>query len=184
MLWHKVCYVLVNILCMLDKNVCCVGRWSVLPMSIRSTWLIVLINYPISLLVSVYLIYKLLREVLKSPTIIVDFSFKFYQVLTSCISKFCCWDFPGGAVVKNPPANAGNMGSSPVWEGPTCWRATKPMRHNYWAHALEPESHNYWAHAPQLLKPARLKPVLHNKEKPPQWEAHVPQWRVAPAHCN
>ena len=22
-------------------------------------------------------------------------------------------DFPGGAVVKNPPANAGNMGSSP-----------------------------------------------------------------------
>ena len=25
-----------------------------------------------------------------------------------------CWpDFPGGAVVKNPPANAGDMGSSP-----------------------------------------------------------------------
>ena len=23
------------------------------------------------------------------------------------------WDFPGGAVVKNPPANAGNMGSIP-----------------------------------------------------------------------
>ena len=23
------------------------------------------------------------------------------------------WDFPGGAVVKNPPANAGDMGSSP-----------------------------------------------------------------------
>ena len=23
------------------------------------------------------------------------------------------WDFPGGAVVKNPPANAGNTGSSP-----------------------------------------------------------------------
>ena len=23
------------------------------------------------------------------------------------------WDFPGGAVDKNPPANAGNMGSSP-----------------------------------------------------------------------
>ena len=30
----------------------------------------------------------------------------------------CCYktkfrDFPGGAVVKNPPANAGDMGSSP-----------------------------------------------------------------------
>ena len=23
------------------------------------------------------------------------------------------WDFSGGAVVKNPPANAGDMGSSP-----------------------------------------------------------------------
>ena len=23
------------------------------------------------------------------------------------------WDFPGAAVVKNPPANAGDMGSSP-----------------------------------------------------------------------
>ena len=23
------------------------------------------------------------------------------------------WDFPGGPVVKNPPANAGNMGSIP-----------------------------------------------------------------------
>ena len=23
------------------------------------------------------------------------------------------WDFPGVAVVKNPPANAGDMGSSP-----------------------------------------------------------------------
>ena len=24
-----------------------------------------------------------------------------------------CQDFPGGTVVKNPPANAGDMGSSP-----------------------------------------------------------------------
>ena len=24
-------------------------------------------------------------------------------------------DFPGGAVVKNPPANAGDTGSSPGW---------------------------------------------------------------------
>ena len=27
--------------------------------------------------------------------------------------KFLTWDFPGGAVVKNLPANAGDMGSSP-----------------------------------------------------------------------
>ena len=36
-------------------------------------------------------------------------------------------DFPGGAVVKNPPANAGDTGSSPG----SCRGATKPMCHNY-----------------------------------------------------
>ena len=28
-------------------------------------------------------------------------------------NKTIMWGFPGGAVVKNPPANAGDMGSSP-----------------------------------------------------------------------
>ena len=50
-----------------------------------------------------------------------------------------------------------------VWEDPTCRGATKPVRHNYWACALEPAIHNNWAHVPQLLKPAHLEPVLHNK---------------------
>ena len=40
-------------------------------------------------------------------------------------------DFPGGAVVKNPPANAGDTGLSPGQEDPTCRRATKTVRHNY-----------------------------------------------------
>ena len=70
-----------------------------------------------------------------------------------------------------------------VWEDPTCRGATKPVRHNYracalepvhhnyWACALEPPSHNYWARVLQLLKPMLLKPVLcnkrsHRKEKP------------------
>ena len=30
-----------------------------------------------------------------------------------------------------------------VREDPTCHGATKPVRHNYWACALEPASHNY-----------------------------------------
>ena len=50
-----------------------------------------------------------------------------------------------------------------VWEDPTYRGATKPVCHNYWACALEPTSHNYWACVPQLLKPARLEPVLRNK---------------------
>ena len=44
-------------------------------------------------------------------------------------------DFPGGAVVKNPPANAGDTGSSP-----------DPGRSHM------PQSNK--AHAPRLLKPA------------------------------
>ena len=64
-----------------------------------------------------------------------------------------------------------------VWEDPTCHRATKPMRHNYWDCALEPASHNYWARVPQLLKPVCLEPVLHNK--PLQWEARTLQLEKA-----
>ena len=46
---------------------------------------------------------------------------------------------------------------------PTCLGATKPLRHNY------------WAHAPQLLKPARLEPVLRNQR------SHCNEKTV---HCN
>ena len=40
-------------------------------------------------------------------------------------------DFLGGAVVKNPPANAGNTGLIPGLGRSTCHRATKPLHHNY-----------------------------------------------------
>ena len=36
-----------------------------------------------------------------------------------------------------------------VREDPTCYGATKPVNHNYWAFTLEPASHNYWARAPR-----------------------------------
>ena len=51
-------------------------------------------------------------------------------------------------MVKNPPANAVNMGPSLFQEDPTCYGATKPLSHNSWAHA-----------APQ--------------DKPPLWEAQA-----------
>ena len=38
--------------------------------------------------------------------------------------------FPGGSVV-NLPANTGDMGSTLIWEDPTCCRATKPVHPNY-----------------------------------------------------
>ena len=41
------------------------------------------------------------------------------------------YDFPGGAVDKNPPTNAEDMGLIQVREDPTCLRATKPESHSY-----------------------------------------------------
>ena len=63
----------------------------------------------------------------------------------------------------------GTWVQSLVWEDSTCHRATKPVRHNYWACTLEPTSHNYWARTPRACAP--------QQEKPPQQEAHALQWR-------
>ena len=55
-----------------------------------------------------------------------------------CTMKICMLalklrhrDFPGGTVVKNPPANAGDTVRALVQEDPTCRGATKPVHHNY-----------------------------------------------------
>ena len=72
------------------------------------------------------------------------------------IQKESCWGFPGGAVVKNPPANAGDMGSSP---GPG--RSHMPQSNlSLCATTTELRSR---AREPQLLKPAYLEPLLCNK---------------------
>ena len=75
--------------------------------------------------------------------------------------------FPGGSVVKNPPANEGDWGSCLAPGDPTCPGATKPLGHNYKACAQEPRSRNYWS----------LRPRAHalQQERPPQWEALTPQ---------
>ena len=88
------------------------------------------------------------------------------------LKQECFGDFPGGAVVKNPPANSGNIGSSP---GPG-------RSHMSWSN---------WARAPQLLSlgatttEARV-PRSHapQQEKPRQWEVCALQRRVVPAHHN
>ena len=43
--------------------------------------------------------------------------------------------FPGGSVVKNRPASAGDTGLIPELGRSTCCRATKPPGQNYWAYA-------------------------------------------------
>ena len=51
-------------------------------------------------------------------------------------------DFPGGLVVKNPPANVGDLGLIPGLGRFHMWGATKPECHSYWKwHTLDPVLH-------------------------------------------
>ena len=56
------------------------------------------------------------------------------------------WGFPGGAVVENPPASAGDAGSSP---GP----GRSHVLQSSWAHAPQLLNLHSRAHEPQLLSP-------------------------------
>ena len=92
--------------------------------------------------------------------------------------------FPGGAVVENLPANAGNTGSSP---GPGRFHMTRSNE----AHAPQQLSLGSRAHEPQLLSPwattteaCSPRASAPQQEKPPQWEARTPQRRVAPVRRN
>ena len=53
------------------------------------------------------------------------------MIFRKVMSKKTPLDFPGGPVVKKLSANAGDMGSIPGPEDPTCFRATEPVFHNY-----------------------------------------------------
>ena len=55
-----------------------------------------------------------------------------------------------------------------IQEDPTCRGATKPIRQNYWSLCSS-------THEPQLLKPTRLEPMLHNKRS---------HRNEKPAHCK
>ena len=65
-------------------------------------------------------------------------------------------DFPGGSMVKNPPAHAGDMNMTP---GPGRF-------HMLWGN---------WARGPQLLKPSWSRASALQQEKPLQREAHTSQ---------
>ena len=93
-------------------------------------------------------------------------------------------DFLGGTLVKNLPANAGDMGSIP---GPG-------KSHQPWSNkARVPQLLSLHSRAPepQLLSPWATTTEAHSlrahapwQEKPPQWEAPTPQRRVAPTRLN
>ena len=92
--------------------------------------------------------------------------------------------FPGGAVVKNLLANAGDTGSNP---GP----GRSHMPRSNWAHAPQLLSLCSRAHEPQLLSPHATTTEARTpgarapeQEKPPWWEARALQQWVAPARRN
>ena len=61
-------------------------------------------------------------------------------------SKNSFWGFPGGSVVKNPPANAGETVQYLIWEDPTRHGAIRQ------AHVpIEPVSRNYGMRVPYSL---------------------------------
>ena len=66
-----------------------------------------------------------------------------------------------------------------VREDPTGCGATKPVRHNYWACALEPVSHNYWSPCATTTEPVHPRARAPQQKKQPQWEAHTPQLEKA-----
>ena len=81
-------------------------------------------------------------------------------------------DFSDGTVDKNPPANAGDIGSIPDLRISQRLQS-KPVYHSYWACALEHTSHKHQAILLQLLKSAGPRACVPQQEKPPQWEVHV-----------
>ena len=93
-------------------------------------------------------------------------------------------DFPGGVVVKNLPANAGDTGSIPG-----LGRSHMPWSNA--AHMPQLLSLHSRAHEPQLLRPLTTttgvpapRARVTQQEKPPQWEARAPQQRVALTRRN
>ena len=88
--------------------------------------------------------------------------------------------FPGGSVLKNPPANARDASSIPgparsqrALEKLSSWAtAAQPVLWSLGAATPEPRCCNNWS-------PSILDPVLGN-EKPPQWEAHTLQPERSP----
>ena len=82
---------------------------------------------------------------------------------------------PGGSVVKNSSANAGDMDSNPAQEDPPCCGATEPTSTTIAPVLQGPETTTTEPMCCNQWSPRTLEPSAQQQEKPPQWEAHVQQ---------
>ena len=95
--------------------------------------------------------------------------------------------FPGGIVVKNRPANAGDMGSSPGLgrsHMPRSNKAHAPQLLSLRSRArelqlLKPVCHNYWSLCATTTEARAPRAHAPQEEKPLQWEARLPQLEKA-----
>ena len=84
------------------------------------------------------------------------------------------WGFPGGPVVKNLPANAGDRLDPWSWRIPHAAEQLRPFVTTTET-TLGPRSRSYWAHVLQLLKPMCPRACAPQQGKPQQWEACTQQ---------
>ena len=105
----------------------------------------------------------------------------------STILKTLIEGFPGGSVVKNPPANEGDTGSIPGL-------GRSPMLQGSQAHGPQPlslcsgaQEPHCWAHVSQLLSPYATTTEVcvpwspcSTTKKPPPWEALTLQLESSP----
>ena len=82
-------------------------------------------------------------------------------------------DFPGGSVMKNPAANAGDLVSTPDPGRPH-------MPQSNWASAPQLLGLCSGVPEPQPLRPEHPRACAPKQERPPQWEATRRNSRVAP----
>ena len=107
---------------------------------------------------SVAVLFLCLEKTFLSQTVLLYAKIKDHPARTSLVAQWLRIRLP----------MQGTRVQALVREGPTCHGGTKPVRHSYWAWALEPASHNYWSlHA--------LGPVIHKKR------SHLNEKTT---HCN
>ena len=91
------------------------------------------------------------------------------------LKKHLISGFPGGSVVKNPPASTGDSGAIPDLGRP-------PMAQSNQAHVPQLLSQCSKACEPQLLKPTGPEPGLHNKRSHRSEKPCSQQWRLTTAN--
>ena len=132
-----------------------------------------------------------------------------HHLISKIILRTQIAGLPWGTMDKNPPANGGDMHSTPglgkllmLWNNwarvpqlPSlmsqlprlCAPTSKPTCCNYSSpHALGPENCKYWACVPlkHTTEACMPRACVQQQENPLQWEALIPQRRAAPACHN